>query len=127
MMNLFVTVYGTELDKQHVGSFKTNSAVKKAMDKMTKSLFKEYKHADMMCFVVTGNGEDEFYTKNRPETGAFANIPVMKEVHLRNELIDLNLKLVDNAKATDFVKEIEAKNLTIKQWAKKNSKKVTKI
>ena len=125
MIELFVTVEeNTAVDKQHIGSFEFPLEAKNAIDEVAKGLFQEYKNAETLTFMITGYGEHEYYTKTRPETGAFANIPVPKEIHLRSELTNLNLKLVDNSKASEAVEEIEAKNISIKQWAKENQTKI---
>lgn len=125
MNELFVTVNGNEtMDKQHVGSFKFSFDAEDAMEEIATKLFKQYEDAQMLTFQITKNGKSKFFTKKRPATGAFANTRIGKDTFLKLELDKMNVELIDESKAMDVVKEIEAKEMTIKQWVKENQTKV---
>lgn len=125
MNELFVTVNENEtMDKQHVGSFKFSFDAEDAIEEIATKLFKQYEDAQMLTFQITKNGKDQFFTKKRPATGAFANTRIGKNTFLLLELDKMKVELIDESKAMDVVKEIEDNNMTIKQWAKENSTKL---
>ena len=125
MNELFVTVNGNEtMDKQHVGSFKFSFDAEDAIEEIATKLFKQYEDAQMLTFQITKNGKDQFFTKKRPATGAFANTRIGKNTFLLLELDKMKVELIDESKAMDVVKEIEDNNMTIKQWVKENSTKL---
>ena len=125
MNELFVTVNGNEtMDKQHVGSFKFSFDAEDAIEEIATKLFKQYEDAQMLTFQITKNGKSKFFTKKRPATGAFANTRIGKNTFLLLELDKMNVELIDESKAMDVVEEIEAKEMTIKQWVKENKTKV---
>lgn len=124
MNELFVTVNETNIDKQHIGSFKFSFDAEDAMEEIATKLFKQHEDAQMLTFQITRHGKSQFFTKKRPATGAFANTRIGKDTFLKLELDKMNIELIDESKAMDVVEEIEAKNMTIKQWAKENSEKL---
>ena len=121
MNELFVTVDETNIDKQHIGSFKFSFDAEDAMEEITTKLFKQHKNAQMLTFQITKNGKSQFFTKKRPATGAFANTRIGKNTFLLLTLDRMDVELIDESKAMDVVEEIESKNMTIKQWVKNNS------
>lgn len=124
MNELFVTVNETNIDKQHIGSFKFSFDAEDAMEEIATKLFKQYEDAQMLTFQITKNGKSKFFTKKRPATGAFANTRIGKDTFLLLTLDKMGVELIDESKAIDVVEEIESKNMTIKQWVKNNSAKL---